>query len=145
MKTTEQPSGNGETKQPGAFSWDRETETWLPQAEVERKRQKRRKGRGPKWVIVDYQALLELGRATDNALLIVLAELYRLYYQAWEKAAPIPFGQTEGLRKLKVKSQTRRRMLNALEAAGWIRVEWQRGKSPRVVFRKGFHLMHLYV
>jgi hypothetical protein len=92
-----------------------------------------------KWVICDYQKQLELAKQTRNALLAVQAELHRLYFDAWDKKAPIVFGSGV-LRSLGFNHHDKIRALRALEKAGWITVQWHKRKSPQVTIIGGLTL-----
>jgi len=87
------------------------------------------------WVAFDYKKLMELARVTRSPLLAVLAELYRLYFQAWNKGKPIVFNCSAiGFERRAVM-----RALRILEKQGWISVERQATKAARVTLLKGFH------
>jgi hypothetical protein len=97
-----------------------------------------RKGKN-KWTIYDYQRQLELANETRNALLATLAELYRLYFEAWDKKASIEFGSS-ALRSLGFSHHDKIRSLRALEKAGWIVVQWRNRKSPQIKIIRGLVL-----
>jgi hypothetical protein len=90
-----------------------------------------------KWTQYEYQEQLKLAKLTRNALLVVLAELHRLYFQAWNKKVPIKFGSST-LRSLGFSHHEKIRALKALERAGWITVQWHKHKSPLVTIMRGF-------
>jgi hypothetical protein len=91
------------------------------------------------FVQFDYLAQLELARVSKNALLAVMAELYRIHYENRGVKKPFPFGMTKALRELKITRPRKIKALEALAAAGWIYVEWADGKAPLVTILKGFH------
>src|SRR5260370_9574142 len=70
-----------------------------------------------KWTSYDYREQLELAKLTRIALLAVLAELHRLHFEAWNKKAPIKFGNSV-LRFLGFNHHDKIRSLQALEKAG---------------------------
>ena len=90
------------------------------------------------WVAFRYLDQLELARQTRNALLAVQAELHRMHFRAWDKKAPIAFGNST-LRGLGFSHHEKTRALKALETAGWITVQWHGKKTPRVTIIQGFH------
>jgi hypothetical protein len=94
---------------------------------------------GFEWVAYRYSEQLELARQTRNALLAVQAELFRLHFQAWGKKTSFVFGNTK-LRSLGFSHHEKIRALKVLEAAGWISVQWRKGRSPLVTIVKGFRL-----
>jgi hypothetical protein len=92
-----------------------------------------------KWTQYDYREQLELAKLTRIALLAVLAELHRLHFVAWNKKAPIKFGNS-ALRSLGFSHHEKIRALQALERAGWITVQWHKRKSPLVTIMRGLHM-----
>jgi hypothetical protein len=92
-----------------------------------------------KWVQYDYQELMKLAKLSRNALLAVLAELHRLHFVAWNKKAPIKFGNS-ALRSLGFSHHEKIRALQALERAGWLTVQWHKRKSPLVTIMRGLHM-----
>jgi hypothetical protein len=89
-----------------------------------------------KWTRYEYQEQLELAKLTRDALLAVLAELHRLHFLAWNKKAPIKFGNSV-LRFLGFNHHDKIRALQALEKAGWITVQWHRRKCPQITIVRG--------
>jgi hypothetical protein len=89
-----------------------------------------------KWVQYNYQEQMKLAKLARNALLAVQAELHRLHFQAWDKKAPIEFGNAT-LQSLGFSHHDKIRALQILEKAGWITVQWHKRRSPRITITKG--------
>jgi hypothetical protein len=91
------------------------------------------------WVAFRYKHQIKLAEQTRIPLLAVQAELFRLYFRAWDKTAPIEFNNSV-LREIGFRPYDKIRALKILESAGWIAVQWRKRKSPLVTIREGFHL-----
>jgi len=92
-----------------------------------------------KWTLYEYREQLKLAKQTRNALLAVLAELHRLYFQAWNRKDPVKFGNST-LRSLGFNHHDKIRALQALKKAGWIAVKWHKRKSPQITIKRGLSL-----
>jgi hypothetical protein len=77
---------------------------------------------------------MELARQTHNVLLAVLAELFRLYFLAWNKKEPIVFS----ISSMRLKREVVSKALKDLETAGWISVKRYSNKAARITILGGF-------
>lgn len=93
-----------------------------------------------KFVQIPYKEWVEYARRTKDPRWAVIAELYRLYFETWEKKKHFPFGLTETLRDLGVRRWAKARVLRELERLGWIKVKQEKGKASMVLVLKGFYL-----
>lgn len=115
--------------------WDRESQQFQ---EISEDAFALKDGAECAWVGFGYKELLALARQTRKPLLAVLAELHRLHFRAWDKKAQIELSNS-ACRKLGFDHHTKMRALKALEAAGWITVQWRRRKAPSIKLIRGFY------
>jgi hypothetical protein len=88
-----------------------------------------------------YNAQLELAKHARNCLIAVQAELYRLYFQNWDKTQPIELGNSI-FRSLGFDNKQKKRALEALEAAKHIKIQWRKNESPLIFLTDtGFRLI----
>jgi hypothetical protein len=88
-----------------------------------------------------YNAQLKLAKDARNCLIAVQAELYRLYFQNWDKTQPIELGNSV-FRSLGFDNKQKKRALEALEAAKHIKIQWRGNQSPLIVLTAtGFRLI----
>jgi hypothetical protein len=95
----------------------------------------------PLFVQYPYDAQLELAKHARNCLIAVQAELYRLYFQNWDKTKPIELGNSV-FRSLGFDNKQKKRALEALEAAKHIKIQWRKNESPLIFLTDtGFRLI----
>ena len=109
---------------------------WIPLEQIRarqaQKRDGQRKPRRPRlWVKYDYETELQLAKELREPAIAVRAELYRLWFKAYDKARPVSLGNS-GFLKLGIDRRAKIQGLKVLEKLGMIRVEWRRRKSPLV-------------
>jgi hypothetical protein len=140
MKNSQKKNGLPEWINTSNPNWQDliETEDVTPPEIFERAR-KRKSRSDCQWVAFRYKHQIELAKQTRIPLLAVQAELFRLYFRAWDKTAPIEFCNST-LRGLGFRAHDKIRALKILESAGWIAIKWRKRKSPLVTIREGFHL-----
>jgi hypothetical protein len=80
---------------------------------------------------LDYEEQLRLAKILRWPGLAVQAELYRLWFKAYDKTKPVELSNTV-LQNLGFARSTKNQTLRRLEKAGWIKVEWRKNKSPLV-------------
>jgi hypothetical protein len=102
---------------------------------------KPRKLKEPLFVQYPYDAQMNLAKEARNCLIAVQAELYRLYFQNWDKTQPIELGNSV-FRSLGFDNKQKKRALEALETAKHIKVQWRGNRSPLIVLTDtGFRLI----
>ena len=95
----------------------------------------------PLFVQYPYNAQLELAKHARNCLIAVQAELYRLYFQSWDKTQPIELGNSV-FRSLGFDNKQKKKALEALEAAKHVKIQWRENQSPLITLTgTGFRLI----
>ncbi len=88
------------------------------------------------WCAFKYQQQLKLAQETRCAVIAVQAELYRLWFKAYERRAkPIALGN-QVFKSLGFSHHDKKRALEILEAIGSIKVEWRGRQTPLVTIFK---------
>jgi hypothetical protein len=85
----------------------------------------------PLWCKFDYRRQMKLAQTTHNAAIAVQAELYRLWFRAYDKAEPIALPNTL-FEKLGFSHHAKNRALKAFIKIGNIKVKWRSRKSPLI-------------
>lgn len=89
------------------------------------------------WVMISTRELFKLAHFQRSATLAVLAELYRLHFESWDKSQPVKFGN-RALKELGFSHHDKNRALEDLETLGWVSVQRNGRKAPTVKILKGF-------
>jgi hypothetical protein len=79
----------------------------------------------------DYERQLGLAKTSRAPLFALQAELYRLWFQAYDKTQPIELPNAIA-KKLGFSRVSKNYALRRLEKTGWIKVEWRKGKAPLI-------------
>jgi hypothetical protein len=88
-----------------------------------------------------YDSQLKLAKHARNCLIAVQAELYRLYFQNWDKTQPIELGNAV-FRSLGFDNKQKKKALEALEAAKHVKIQWRGNQSPLITLTDtGFRLI----
>jgi len=84
------------------------------------------------WCAFKYQQQLKLAQETRCAVIAVQAELYRLWFKAYERrVAPIPLGN-QIFASLGFDRHAKIHALKILETIGSIKVQWRGQQTPLV-------------
>jgi hypothetical protein len=93
----------------------------------------------PEFVQYFYEQQLRLADRTRNCLMAVQAVVYHLHFKNWDKNQPIELNN-KVLNSLGFDNKQKKKALEALENAGWIKVQWRKNQSPLIALATGFKL-----